>query len=172
MPASSRPTRPRAAWATARTRPAVSSTPRPEVMTSSISWASSKMTASCSGSTAPPLATWVAYRWVFTTTMSAAAARARACSVKQLDPGRTPVRAWALAWTDRHSRPCPRIGLEVQFGSVPGGRTLAPLGEELHLLTEARPGPVYGSRRSSLFAFSAAAPVTSLDADRSTPEGS
>ena len=57
----------------------------------------------------------------------------------------------AFAWTDRHSRPCPRIGLEVQFGSVPAGRTLAPLDQELHLLTEARPRTVY--RRGGLVAL-------------------
>ena len=55
-------------------------------MTSSTAWASSSTTTSCSGSTAPSLATWVAYRWVFTTTTSAAAARSRACSAKQIVP--------------------------------------------------------------------------------------
>ena len=39
-----------------RNRPGVTSTPRLAVMTSSSSWASSKTTTSCSGSTAPPLA--------------------------------------------------------------------------------------------------------------------
>ena len=42
----------------ARNRPGVTSTPRLDVMTSSSSWASSKTTTSCSGSTTPPLARW------------------------------------------------------------------------------------------------------------------
>ena len=53
-----RSTRERPVSASVRNRPAVTSTPRLEVMTSSSWWASSKTTASWSGSTARPLARW------------------------------------------------------------------------------------------------------------------
>ena len=79
-------TRERAEVTSERKRPGVTSTPRLDVMTSSSSCASSKITTSCSGSTTPPLARCAPYRWVLTTTTSATDARSRAASAKQRPP--------------------------------------------------------------------------------------
>ena len=67
-------------------RPGATWTPTVSLITSSSTWASSNTTTSCSGRITPPLPTCSPYRWVLTTTTSAAPARRRACSAKHGSP--------------------------------------------------------------------------------------
>ena len=72
--------------ASAVNRPAVISTPEVAATMSSSWWASSMMTTSCSGRTAPCVARCNPYKWRLTTTTSASEAARRARSVKQSSP--------------------------------------------------------------------------------------
>ena len=67
-------------------RPALRATPTVSLMTASSWWASSKMTTSCGGNKAPPLAMCNPYICKFTTTTSASAPRSRAFSAKHSLP--------------------------------------------------------------------------------------
>ena len=74
------------ARAVAANRPAVTSMPHTDEITSSVVWASSRIATSWGGSTMRSAARLSPHRWVLTTTTSAAAARARAASAKQSSP--------------------------------------------------------------------------------------
>ena len=106
-------------------------------MTSSSWCASSKTTTSCSGSTAPPLARWAPYRWVFTTTMSAADAGVAGCLGEASPPRRAVVGAGALARADAQHVPGAVGGLEAQVGPVAAARGLRPGHQPPHLLDQA-----------------------------------